>query len=1081
MQRLLPALQTVIPLVLCLIFWSGIAQNVFAADRELGNSTVREATINPRLTHLPIVDRYDVRFARFYNVEGPSISNVGPFAQDDQGFMWFGTPNGLDRFDGFTFKAFTYDRENPKSIGGSYVHALFKDRNGTLWAGSSQYLNRFDSQTETFSRFPVPSVYHISQDDSGTLWLSTPTGLYALDPSTGQIRRFSHDPGYPGSLESNDIKSTGVDKEGTFWVATSEGLDSFDRSTGKVRLHIPVHEPSFPFSFYEDRFGVFWIYHVSGNPLAVFDRRTNILTEFSFREENSTGDALTGIAGMLEDQNGILWLATNGAGLLKFDRDHKRFVRYRNSLNDPESLAQNSVRSITMDREGIIWAGLASFGLTRFTPKPQPFKRYRHDFGNPADRDEPFVGAIYEDHQGVLWIGTHSALHRIDRSSQRYEDFYLAGREGTDAITICEDRLGYLWVGTYGHGLFRFDPRTRSFIRFRHDSTDPHSLSNDIVPRLFVDHEGTLWAATHDGLDRFNATTNSFIPYIMELGSTHPHYLAITEDRKGVLWLGTETSGLVRFEPATGKFTTYQHDENRAETLSDNRVNSILFDRSGTMWVGTQVGLDQFDEATDRFTTYSRREGLPGSVVGCVLQDERESLWMSTDNGVAKLDPKTKEIKSYSTADGLPGPDLTGWGACFQSRTGEMFFGGFSGATSFFSKNVSGTAFVPPIALTEFRLFGTEVLPGTDSPLSTTINYTNAITLSHKQNRFSIGFSALSYLNPTTNRYRYMLEPLDRKWNEVGSDKRFASYTTLPAGTYIFRVQGATSRGSWDEPGARLRIDVLPAWYQTFWFYSACVAAFVLVLWAFHRLRLRQLEQQFDKALEARVDERTRIARELHDTLLQSLHGLLFRFQAARNLFSRRPGEAMEALDGSIARTEQAIAESQDAITDLRPATGDSCDLGGLLMATGKELETSGNGDSTAATFALTVEGERQTLSPILQDEVYRIGRELLRNAFRHACARRVEAEVRYDHEQLRVRVRDDGKGMDPDVLKQGSRQGHWGLPGVKERAQRIGAQLDFWSEAGAGTEVELSVPATIAYMNSHGRARFRFFRRKRS
>jgi signal transduction histidine kinase/ligand-binding sensor domain-containing protein len=844
MYRLEAVLKTVMPLVVC-IFWSGIAQNIFAADRELGNSTVREATINPRLTRLPIIDGYDVRFARFYNVQGPSISNVGPFAQDDQGFIWFGTPNGLDRFDGFTFKVFTYDRENPKSIGGSYVHALFKDRNGTLWAGSNQYLNRFDSKTETFSRFPVPSVYHISQDESGMLWLSTPTGLYALDPSTGHIRRFSHDPGYPASLESNDIKSTGLDKEGTFWVATSEGLDSFDRSTGKVRLHIPVHEPSFPFSFYEDRFGVFWIYHVSGNPLAVFDRRTNTLTEFSFRDENSTADALTGVAGILEDQNGILWLATNGAGLLKFDREHQRFVRYRNSLNDPESLAQNSVRSITMDREGIIWAGLASFGLTRFTPKPQPFKRYRHDFGNPADLDEPFVGAIYEDHQGVLWIGTHSALHRIDRSSQRYEDFYLAGRrEGTDAITICEDRRGYLWVGTYGHGLFRFDPRTRSFIRFRHDSRDPHSLSNDIVPRLFVDHEGTLWAATHDGLDRFNATTNSFITYNVELGSIHPYYLAITEDRKGMLWLGTETSGLVRFEPATGEFTIYQHDENRAETLSDNRVNSILFDRSGTMWVGTQAGLDQFDEATGGFTTYSRREGLPGSVVGCVLQDERESLWMSTDNGVAKLDPKTKETKSYSTADGLPGPDLTGWGACFQSRTGEMFFGGFSGATSFFSKNVSDTAFVPPIVLTDFRLFGTEVLPGSDSPLSTTINYTNAITLSHKQNRFSIGFSALSYLNPTTNRYRYMLESLDRKWNEVGSDKRFASYTTLPAGTYVFRVQGATSRGSWDEPGARLRIEVLPAWWNSSWFRVTYIAALLLILMSIYIYHQQQKKRE---------------------------------------------------------------------------------------------------------------------------------------------------------------------------------------------------------------------------------------------
>jgi signal transduction histidine kinase/ligand-binding sensor domain-containing protein len=912
-----------------MIFWSGAGKNVFAADRQLRNSTVPEATIIPRLTRLPIVDGYDVRFARFYNVEGPSISNVGPFVQDDQGFIWFGTPNSLNRFDGFTFKVFTHDPENPKSIGGSYVHALFKDRNGTLWAGSSQYLNRFDSQAETFSRFPVPSVYHISQDKSGTLWLSTPTGLYALDPSSGRIRRFSHDPGDPASLESNDIKSTGEDKEGIFWVATSEGLDSFDRNIGKVTLHIPVHEASFPFSFYEDRFGVFWIYHVSGNPLAVFDRKTNTLTEFSFREENSTGDALTGIAGMLEDQNGTLWLATNGAGLLKFDREHRRFIRYRNSLNDPESLAQNSVRSIFLDREGIIWASLASFGLTRFTPKPLPFKRYRHDFGDPADRDEPFVGAIYEDHQGILWIGTHSALHRIDRSSQRYEDFYLAGRgEGTDAITISEDRLGYLWVGTYGHGLFRFDPRTHSFRRFQHDSANPHSLSDDIVPRVFVDHRGTLWAATHDGLDRFNAMTNTFITYKAESRSVHPYYLAITEDRKGILWLGTETSGIVQFEPATGKFMIYQHDENRPETLSDNRVNSILFDRSGTMWVGTQAGLNQFDQVTGRFTTYSRREGLPGSVVGCVLQDERGSLWMSTDNGVAKLDPKTKEMKGYSTADGLPGPDLTGWGACFQSQTGEMFFGGFSGATSFYSKDVSDSTFVPPIALTEFRLFGTEVLPGSDSPLSRTINYTKAITLSHKQNRFSVGYSALSYLNPTTNRYRYMLEGLDRKWNEVGSDKRFASYTTLPAGKYIFRVQGATNRGPWDEPGTRLRIDILPAWWNSWWFRSTYIGALLLILltiYIYHQQQTKREAEHTEKLRRTqteledinRVSTMDELTASLAHEIKQPIGAAVTNAEACLRLIDRREPDLPEAREAALEMIKDA-RRAADIIEHVR-------------------------------------------------------------------------------------------------------------------------------------------------------------------
>jgi streptogramin lyase len=460
------------------------------------------------------MDRADIRFARFYTIEGPSKSNAGPFVQDDQGFVWFGTPYGLNRFDGYNFKVFTHDPGNPKSISGSSITALFKDHNGSLWVGCNQFLNKFDSKTEAFTRYRVSYVFHISQDAAGTLWLSTPSGLYSLDPANENIRRYFHDQDDPASLESNDVKSSGEDREGGFWVATSEGLDSFARRTGKVTLHIPLYEPSYPFSFYEDRFGVFWIYHVSANPLSVFDRKTHTLTHFSFHEENSPGLALTGITGMLEDQNGALWLSSNGAGLLKFDREHRRFIRYRNDLADPESLAQNSVREVFADQEGIIWASLGGFGLTRFTSRPLPFQRYRHDFGNPASRDEPFVGAIYEDHQGILWIGTHEALNRIDRKAERYDAFSLtAAGEGTDVITICEDRSGYLWVGTYSHGLFRFDPRTALFKRFQHNPRDPRSLSNNIVPRLLVDHNGTLWAATHDGLDRFDAATGTFTTY----------------------------------------------------------------------------------------------------------------------------------------------------------------------------------------------------------------------------------------------------------------------------------------------------------------------------------------------------------------------------------------------------------------------------------------------------------------------------------------------------------------------------------------------------------------------------------------
>jgi signal transduction histidine kinase len=467
--------------------------------------------------------------------------------------------------------------------------------------------------------------------------------------------------------------------------------------------------------------------------------------------------------------------------------------------------------------------------------------------------------------------------------------------------------------------------------------------------------------------------------------------------------------------------------------------------------------------------------------VGCILEDDHGNLWMSTNHGIARFDPQSTAARSYSTAEGLPGPDLTGWGAGFKNRSGEMFFGGFNGATVFHPDSVLDPSYTPPVVLTEFRLSGSPVHIGGGSPLNKSITYTARLALSHEQRIFSLAFSALSYSSPGTNRYRYMLEGLDTTWHEVGSDERLAAYTTLPVGVYTFRVQGATSRGVWSEPGAVLQIEILPPWWNTWWFTTICVAVIVLTAFSAYSYRVHQIASQFELRLEARVSERTRIARDLHDTLLQGIHGLLFRIQAARNMLPRRPDEAIEALDGVITRAEQAITEGRDAIQDLRAEPAAEGDLVHKLTATGQEFAGSQDVNRDSAIFSVTVEGARQTLSPILQDEVYRIGGEVLRNAFLHAGASRIEAEIRYDERLFRMRVRDDGKGIDLKVLNQGRRAGHWGLPGIRERAKQIGARLEFWSEAGAGTEVELIVPASVAYETSRNGHGFKLFRKAKS
>ena len=391
-----------------------------------------------------------------------------------------------------------------------------------------------------------------------------------------------------------------------------------------------------------------------------------------------------------------------------------------------------------------------------------------------------------------------------------------------------------------------------------------------------------------------------------------------------------------------------------------------------------------------------------------------------------------------------------------------MFFGGFNGATAFHPDSVVDPSNTPQVVLTELRFSGSPVDIGEGSPLSKSITYTPQLTLSHDQRIFSLAFSTLSFLSPRTNRYRYMLEGLDDTWHEVGSDERLATYTTLPFGDYTFRVQGATSRGPWSEAGVRLRIDILPAWWNTPWFRVVCLAALALVLWALHQLRLRQLEKQFDNALEARVDERTRIARELHDTLLQSFQGILLRFQAVSNMLPVRPEQAKQNLDAAIDQASQAVAEGRGAVQGLRSSTTISNDLAVAIKTLGEELGASRN-DQRAA-FDVTVEGTPRNLRPIVRDEVYRIAGEALRNAFCHAEANRIEVELHYDLRQLRLKIRDDGKGIESGIVQGEGRAGHFGLHGMRERAKIIGANLELWSNVGSGTEVELVMPASHAY-----------------
>ncbi|WP_263352215.1 sensor histidine kinase [Acidicapsa acidisoli] len=823
-------------------------------NRPVNVGVVRQAHVDPHTVILPVVDGKDIRFTRLSTEDGLSQTMVWQIVQDDQGFMWFGSQYGLNRYDGYKFKVFRHEPGVANSLSGVYIYSLFKDRSGTLWVGCDDFLDKFNPVTETFTHYRIDTagsqgetvpVTTISQDHTGLLWLGTRKGLYRFDPSTGRIIHYRHDPNNPLSLSSDEIRTTGEDREGIFWVGTHEGLDAFDRDSGKVTLHVPLENLA-PTSFYEDRFGVFWIFQLTGGGLGVFDRKTNTVTRYSFHKGHLSDALLTGVMTAFEDREGTLWFGTYGDGLVKYDRQGQKFIRYRNDPANPDSLSEDNVITLFQDREGDIWTGMFMLAPNRFSTRPPLFEKFKHEPGNPNSLKGTMVNGIYQDRKGILWISTIDALNRIDRNTGQYTFYQTAGPGVSPRpIAIVEDRSGFLWLGSDSHGVARFDPKTGALKTFRHSPTDRFSLSNDVVDRLLIDHNGTLWATTFDGLNRFDPATSHFTVYKPDKQSGALVDIEIEEDRQGELWVGTHSSGLQRFDPTTGRFTAiYQHDANDPTSLSNNRVNSVHIDHAGTMWVGTQDGLDRFDPKTGRFKTYDEQDGLSGNVVSCILDDERGNLWMSTNNGLSQFDTSKQTFRNYSAADGLPGADLTGWGTCFKSSSGEMFFGGFSGGIAFHPDKVGDSPYVPPVVLTDFRLFNHPVTIGTDSPLRKSIGYTSAFTLSHDQNVFSLEFSALSYFNSATNRYRYKLDGLDHEWHEVGSNQRLATYTTLPTRMYTFRVQGATSRGAWSEPGLELAIKILPPWWNTWWFRAVCVIVSVTLLGAFYRWRIRQLRRE---------------------------------------------------------------------------------------------------------------------------------------------------------------------------------------------------------------------------------------------
>ena len=822
-----------------------------------------------------VAQQESVFFERLSLEQGLSQSIVECIIQDARGFMWFGTQDGLNRYDGYQFTVLRQDPQDPNSLSHNNILSLCEDQTGLIWVGTfNAGLNSYDARTGRFTRFRG------NQDDSSTLsndyirviyvdstnsvWVGTALGLNKYDRATGRFGRFLSDPANPKTLSNNLVRKICEDRSGFLWVGTDDGLNRLDPRTGEFRRY--YHHPDDPRSLSDnairalhvDREGMLWV--GTENGLNRLDPETGACIRYRHDPQDPYSLSSNAVYSIHEDSRSTLWIGTNGGGLSRFDRKTGVFHSYRNNPCDQSSLSYDEIYSLCEDQSGVLWIGTWGGGINKVDTKKKEFLHYRRDPNNPNSLSHDIVWSIYEDESGILWIGTHGGgLNRFDRRANRFTHYRHDPRNpnslSSDIVRIVlEDRSGTLWLGTNGGGIDKFERRTGRCTNYRNSPSDPKSLSQDEIRCMYEDREGALWVGTNGGgLNRFDSATGQFTRYRSNpLDSTslsNDYVRVVYEDSSGVLWIGTQGGGLNRFDRRTEKFKHFRENPSDPSTINNDFIMWIYESRTGVMWVLTWGGgLSRFDRKTGTFRSYTEQDGLASNATYGALEDGSGRLWISTNNGLSRFDPKTETFKNYGVPDGLQSTEFN-TASFFESRSGEMFFGGINGFNAFRPEAIKDNPHVPPIVITSFTKLNHAV------KLDKPIWEQRALKLSYRDYVFSFEFAALDYNAPAKNRYAYRMDGLDRDWFYTDAGKRYANYTTLPPGKYVFRVKGSNNDGVWNDEGASVEVTITPPFWGTWWFRSLAGILMVTlgVLWYQRRLKTVRLTTELKAAHNAQM------------------------------------------------------------------------------------------------------------------------------------------------------------------------------------------------------------------------------------
>jgi signal transduction histidine kinase/ligand-binding sensor domain-containing protein len=943
--------------------------------------------------------------------------------QTKDGYLLVGVNGGALRFDGVRFTPWSVP------IAATPIHLPpISVRVGEFWIATGSELVHVRDNV-VISHYDVPITYAVHKDSDGSVWT-----ISAVDQDRVLCQATDtkiHCLGKAEGITINTPTSFAPDGKGGFWIGGNTSLLHW-KMGATPEIYSLQHLESSPGtgiqSLLEDSGGSLWVgIDVAGLGLGLERLHNGVLTPIVLPNFDSSKLI---IQDLKEDSDKSLWIATFGSGIYRI---HGQTVDH---FGRADGLSSDTVFDLYEGDDGTVWAA-TSEGIDNFRDLPITTFSTSEGLG----RDE--ASSVMAAKDGTVWVANLGTLDFIRNGA--VSSVHVPGEQVT---SLLQDRNGNIWVGVdsalfvYKGGRFR-----------RIQKPDHHPLG--MVIGITEDVDANIWAECKGAQKRRLIRIRDFKVREEFSEPQVPKAKVLAADPKGGIWLGAYTGDLTLFRDGVAR--TFPLNL-KGKSWIEKIAHQIAVDPDGSVIAASDQGLVML--RAGKVQHLGKENGLPCDGVNGFAVDDNKNLWLSAPCGFIEIGAADfqrwrihpdaiVQAQLFDTLDGAR-PGGVVFKPAAKSADGRLWFVNNVVLQMIDPSRLSGGGTVPPVYIEAVVADRKQYKPQ------------EGLRLPPLTRDLQIGYTSPSFLIPQKVKFRYRLDGHDRDWQDAGT-RREAFYTDLGPGKYRFRVIACNSNGVWNDAAATLDFFVAPAYYQTNWFRSLCAVGFLALLWGAYQLRVQQLQRQFNVGLEARVNERTRIARELHDTLLQNFHGLMFQFQAASNLLLRRPDEAKKSLDDAIVETKKAITESRDAIQGLRSEPIAKGNLAELLASTSRELADA-SGSEHQPVFDLIEEGGRRTLSPTVSNDICRAALELMRNAYQHAHARRIEAEIRYGDSMFRLRIRDDGQGIEPKVLKEGGRLGHWGLRGVRERADRIGARLEVWSEPGNGTEVQLLVPAAIAY-----------------